>query len=1137
MAGEIMEISIPLSVGPLTSTIGAPTPEPPHPDLTLQAQQQRRNQLKAEIAIHHRAGRSGEVERLLNEVLALAPNDPQALYNLGVLAREAVELARAERFLKRAIEADPDYIDAYQVLGDMHYEARHLLSAIQYYEHGLGRSPNRLPILNNLMKARLTQNAPHRVAALARRIRDIDDRDRDAICYLIWAALVTDADLTEADRLLVDLKRYHPNLPMRYCLASVVAERQGRAEEAAELRRDTELLAQNSWDTARRAADLFISLKEMKRAAEMVRIYLSRNAEDPAAQRYLATVLFQDGAFVEGGEILDQVLAEGRGNVSLQMIRALNAFRLGDLETFAREHHTRWQRDGAEPMWDIKVPEWDAKPLRSGKLAVFCEQGVGDHVMYAACFAALRPYARDVILETGKRMAPLFQRSFPEFQVVVRSELPADWSVETVAAKVSAADLPMYICGDLSDLPGREGFLIPDPQILTRLRDRYRAMFPGKRLIGISWRSGNRDSAAIRSLELPYWKALFDLPDCAFISLQYGDIGRDIEELKEQLGDRVYWDKEINAIGMMDPFTAQVAAMDMVISVDNSTVHFAGGLGKPCWVMLPLNSDWRWQIDRTDTIWYESLELFRQEKETGWDGVIDRIAARMREIDDAALHAADIRSWQRAAKTLLKAERLAEAEQYCRLLLAAGEHKPLALQGIARSALAAGQVQDAVAILMRAIELSPEDPELLADLILALSGAGESDRALALARQAGRQFPDNLAVSVARGRVLSNLRRYDEATDHFARALRKDPEHLPSRAALAGLQAAQGEWDLARANYGRVLDLQSSNSLAHTALGEIDLRLEDWPRGWPNFGWRFKAWPGTLPSHISDVDPERQPKRWQNGSLKKTRLFLRAERNIAEQILFASLLPEVAKESRSILLECDPRLVPIMAASFPSIEVKETGSTTDADLTEFQVQTSASLGDLAARFRGKSEDFPKRGRAHLIADPTRVTELRAEYQACFPGRQLIGLSWRSVRDDEGCQFALADWLELLDLPHAGVVALHPVSAEAELSRFAEETKRDLIFDRRIRSETDFTDYCVQIAACDLVIAVEDVTAHLAAGLGRPVLKPLKAVDHWWWGVGEGASTWHPGLIRICERPGEARAALVHRVIEKIERRG
>src|SRR4030095_10115702 len=199
--------------------------------------------------------------------------------------------------------------------------------------------------------------------------------------------------------------------------------------------------------------------------------------------------------------------------------------------------------------------------------------------------------------------------------------LPVDWNPAAYAAKVSMGDLPLRLKVDLENMPNREGFLIAQASLALKLRARYQEMFPGKRLIGISWRSGNRDSATIRSIDLSLWRPILETPDCAFISLQYGDISRDLETLKRETGHVVHWDREVDPTQFLDPFTAQIAAMDLVISVDNSTVHFAGAVGKPCWVLLPVNSDWRWMIGRTSSIWYDSLQVWGQNGGEGWQPV------------------------------------------------------------------------------------------------------------------------------------------------------------------------------------------------------------------------------------------------------------------------------------------------------------------------------------------------------------------------------------------------------------------------------------------------------------------------------------------------------------------------------------
>ncbi|MDQ7247154.1 tetratricopeptide repeat protein [Dongia sedimenti] len=1117
-----------------------PQPAPKHgpddADLTLKSQHQRKVELAHEASLLNKAGRMAELKRCLEAIVEMDPNDAQALYNLGVLAyREDGDKAKAERLLRRAVANDPDYSDVYLALGDMHFDSRHLLSAIEIYEAGLRQVPTRLQLLNSLLRAAQTMRSPHRVEKVARRVLDIDEDDSSALNYLAWAIMMRDGDLDEADRALSrSLKRF-PDAAVTLALVVTLAERRKEGEAAARHSEHLANLAARNWPVAHLAAETFVSVHRSDRAAEIVREFIKINPDDPAAHRYLAVALMQDGDFVGGHEVVAEVLKGGMARPSLQMIYALNSFRLGDLATFHQYHHTRWLREGSEKLWKLPVPEWDGSPIKHGKLLVQCEQGVGDYVMWAVLFPGIAAKARDVVTKAIPRMANVFRRSFPDMQFIYDDKLPPDIPLEAIAARTTAGDLLQVLGADIENLPGKAGVLVADPAMKSKLRQRYEALFPGKRLIGISWRSGNRDSSAMRSLELPYWKPLFDMEDCAFINLQYGDITRDLEELQAQLGDKVYWDKEINPMGDMDPFTAQISAMDMVISVDNSTVHFAGGLGKPCWAMLPLNSDWRWQTERTDTVWYDSLELFRPSKDGGWDGLVERVADRLAKLDDETLKQAEVAYLRRAFATMVKANRVGDAEQYGRMLLAHGVDKAQAMRAIAKAAVGAGQASDAVGILHRAIELDPEDPELQAEMAQALAKAGDADHGLALARDLTRRFPKNDEVSVACGRILSDLGRYDEATDFFARVLRRDPDNVASRMALAGLQAAQGDFELARKNYERVLTIEPSNATAHTALAEILLRLEQWAAGWPSFRWRYGVRPEVLPGYFAALDPEKQPKAWSEGGLRKQRLFLSAERNLIEQVLFAGLVPEVGKESRKTTLECDPRLVSLMVASFPSVEVLARKDLTPEFLQERNFQVVSTLGNLAGRLRATNSQFPTRQKALVTADPARVATLRQEYQATAQGRKLVGLSWRHAKTAPQWPTPLDAWLPLIDRPDVMVVALHPGSAEAELADFAERTGRDLIFDRRVDFSSDLGDYAVQVQACDIVIAVEDLTAVLAGAMGKPTIKLKRPVDHWWWGLTAAECRWFAALRTVTapQGPREAEVAQVLSLLDQM----
>ena len=69
--------------------------------------------------------------------------------------------------------------------------------------------------------------------------------------------------------------------------------------------------------------------------------------------------------------------------------------------------------------------------------------------------------------------------------------------------------------------------------------------------------------------------------------------------------------------------------LDLVIAVDTAVVHLAGALGREAWVLVPEPADWRWLLNRTDSPWYPTLRLFRQDRPTEWALVVVEIARNL----------------------------------------------------------------------------------------------------------------------------------------------------------------------------------------------------------------------------------------------------------------------------------------------------------------------------------------------------------------------------------------------------------------------------------------------------------------------------------------------------------------------------
>ena len=82
---------------------------------------------------------------------------------------------------------------------------------------------------------------------------------------------------------------------------------------------------------------------------------------------------------------------------------------------------------------------------------------------------------------------------------------------------------------------------------------------------------------------MKHWGPVLSQPDCYFINLQYGDNEEELTQLELDTGLKIYQDKEIDSLINLEDFAAQIAALDLVISTSNTTVHVAGALGKNVW--------------------------------------------------------------------------------------------------------------------------------------------------------------------------------------------------------------------------------------------------------------------------------------------------------------------------------------------------------------------------------------------------------------------------------------------------------------------------------------------------------------------------------------------------------------------------
>jgi hypothetical protein len=201
---------------------------------------------------------------------------------------------------------------------------------------------------------------------------------------------------------------------------------------------------------------------------------------------------------------------------------------------------------------------------------------IGEELRLARFIAFVSDRARRCIVLTEKRLVPLLRRSFSGADI-------REKGIDDAAA-MSEADVAAYFetiafhhVKNAEEM--RQSFtpLRADPTRVGAIRQRYEQKSPGP-FIGISWTSSNKQKVLP---DLQSWAPLLAWPSATFVSLQYGDVGRDLDVLRDLAGDRVIHDPEIDQLTDLDGFAAQIAALDAIVSVSNTTIDMAGMMGRP----------------------------------------------------------------------------------------------------------------------------------------------------------------------------------------------------------------------------------------------------------------------------------------------------------------------------------------------------------------------------------------------------------------------------------------------------------------------------------------------------------------------------------------------------------------------------
>lgn len=284
-----------------------------------------------------------------------------------------------------------------------------------------------------------------------------------------------------------------------------------------------------------------------------------------------------------------------------------------------------WRKQIDLPGWQHRVlpqPMWDGtQTLAGATLLLHSEQGFGDTLQFCRYATMAAQQGATVILEVQPALKDLMQSVVGPQLVLASGE-----SLPPFDLHCPLLSLPLAFGTSLETIPAQVPYLTPDPALVAHWREQL-GPDPRPRL-GVVW-SGNATHTNDAHRSMPLLTLLSALPDhWQWVSLQ--------KELRLEDDASLSATPALRHFGPALRTYADTAAlcslMDMVVCVDTSVAHLAGALGRPVFLLLPANPDWRWLRGRSDSPWYPSMTLLRQDKLDAWDVPLNRLRERLQSI-------------------------------------------------------------------------------------------------------------------------------------------------------------------------------------------------------------------------------------------------------------------------------------------------------------------------------------------------------------------------------------------------------------------------------------------------------------------------------------------------------------------------
>jgi Flp pilus assembly protein TadD/ADP-heptose:LPS heptosyltransferase len=437
------------------------------------------------------------------------------------------------------------------------------------------------------------------------------------------------------------------------------------------------------------------------------------------------------------------------------------------------------------------------------------------------------------------------------------------------------------------------------------------------------------------------------------------------------------------------------------------------------------------------------------------------------------------------------------------------------------------EFEESVRAFDREIAINPAYADAYCDKAYALNELQRFQDSFDMANKARELDPTYADPYNAIAASLNHVDRYDDAMENSLRAIRMDKSKSNYFYTLGNIFLNKGALIDALNSFEIALKLNPRYEEASLNKSLIHLRLLDFEMGWKLYEYRFTTY----------------PKESRNKFITKNffgknidflgRIFIFKEQGIGDQILYASIFHEIDKKDKVICIEINEKLLPVFNRSFKNIEfvtAKNYPNTGSYDST-------FGIASLPSFFRKNINSFNVDRNSFLFSDKDKTKIFRQRLLSEAPLNKICGISWRSKNEDIG-KYKTLDLLnlkEILEISGITFVNLQYNPPVEEMESFQSAHKVSIKNFNEIDLFNDIDSLCSLIDACDFIVTISNINAHVAGSLGKKtfLLVPFSRGRHWYWHEKISHSLWYPSVEIFSQNETRDWSVPTNRIKEKV----